>query len=268
MLIRRTVSTRSQDGFSLVELALGMFILAIVLGALLRPLANQIEQQKYRQTEQDLEQIREALYGYAMANGRLPRPAVSELDGSEAAQCAGDNTKEKTSVGISGSSESAANGFAKACSGFVPFATLGVARSDAYGKLYMYSVSGRFTVADPPLTFGDAGVWRIQTRAGADPTKLVNLAENVVAVVRSFGARNFGRSIQGSDIANDMHGNGDETFNSGTQPGNSALEALTFRYRLPSTQANPAWGGVFDDQMVWIPTSLYVRRMVEAGKLP
>lgn len=236
----------NQRGFSLVELALGMLILAIVLGALLRPMANQVAQQKYRQTEQDLEQIREALYGFAMANGRLPRPAVSELDGREAPSCPAE----------------------PGCSGFVPYATLGVPRGDAYGKLYMYSVSTRFTESQPALSFADAGVWTIQTRTGADPGKLVPLAEKLVAVVRSFGARSFGRSIDGADMANDSTSNVDEIFNSGTVAKSSALQSLSFHYRPLSTQEDPAWGGAFDDQMVWISTSLYMQRMVQAGRMP
>lgn len=238
--------TSSQLGFSLIELALSMLILALVLGALLRPIASQIEQHKYQQTEKDLEEIRQALYGFAMANGRLPRPAVSELDGREAAQC----------------------GDVPACSGFVPYATLGVARADAYGKLYMYSVTRRFTESTPRLSFADEGAWTIQTRMDSDPGRLVNLAEKIVVVVRSFGARNFGRSVHGSNLANDSVTNVDETFNSGIASGGDPLKSLTFRYRLPSTLENAAYGGPFDDQMIWIPTSLYMRQMVQAGRLP
>lgn len=246
MLNGNATARRTQRGFSLVELALGMLILSIVLGALLRPLANQVAQQKFRQTEEDLEHIRDALYGFAMANGRLPRPAVSEQDGREAEACPA----------------------TPGCSGFVPYATLGVPRGDAYGKLYMYNVTTRYTQPQPALSFADAGVWSIQTRTDAEPGKLVPLADKIVAVVRSFGARSFGRSIHGANVANESAGNVDELFNSGTVEKASALESLTFRHRPLSTQDNAAWGGAYDDQMIWISTSLYAQRMVQAGRMP
>lgn len=256
----------AQGGFSLIELALSMLILALVLGSLLRPIANQIEQQKYQQTEKDLEEIRQALYGFAMANGRLPRPALSELDGREAADC-GETPACAAPLGVDVGAGRACEKVL-ACNGFVPYATLGVGRADAHGKLFMYSVTRRFTEGTPKLKFSDEGLWTIQTRMSSDPGRLVNLAEKVVAVVRSFGARNFGRSIHGSNIANDSGTNIDEIFNSGIAPAGDALKSLTYRFRLPSTQENPAYGGPFDDQMIWIPTSLYMRQMVQAGRLP
>lgn len=247
MLKRRPALLLLQGGFSLVELAIGLLILALLLGALLQPLGQQIEQRKVHQTDAELEHIREALYGFAMAHGRLPRPARSEIDGHERDTCTDDSD----------------------CTGFVPWTTLGVPRADAWGKLYLYSVTRRFAVIDTTRPgFADAGAWTIQTRLTTAPGKLVDLAEHVVAVVRSFGARSFGRSIHGTDIANESKGNLDEIFNSGTGSGKGPRDTLTLRHRLPATGNDPAHGGAFDDQMVWISTSLYMRHMVGAGQLP
>ncbi len=76
--MRDTVSARTgsgQKGFSLIELAIVLVVVALLIGGLLVPLSMQIEQQRIRDTQKTLEEIKEALVGFAIANGRLPRPA-------------------------------------------------------------------------------------------------------------------------------------------------------------------------------------------------
>lgn len=237
---------KQERGFSLIELALSMSVLALLLTALLYPLSRQVEQQQVRRTEQQLSEIREALYGFAISHGRLPRPARSERDGEERDTCA--NELE--------------------CNGFIPWATLGVPRADAWGKLFMYSVARKFADSTARLSLNDAGIYTLHTRLTSAPGDLTPLAVKLVAVVRSFGARNFGRSEQATDLANLSYSNIDEIFNSGTDTRLRPLNSLTFRFRSPSDQEDPASGGPFDDQMVWIPTSIFMRHMVEAGHLP
>jgi type II secretory pathway pseudopilin PulG len=271
---------KSQTGFSLVELALGMAVVAIMLGALLVPLRTQMEQRDRARTQATLEQIREALYGFAMINGRLPRPAVSETNGAEnpeeCGKIQGSQTPDPSAIATASPTESPkknTNETQKACSGFVPWSTLGVPRTDAWGKLYMYSVSPRFSDNQPALNFADSGVWNIKTRLAGDPSQLTTLADKIVAVVFSFGAKNFGRSEHMTNIANsaapeNSPGNIDEIFNSGAEKGNHPTTHLVYRFRPPSTSENAAAGGQFDDQFVWIPTSLFMARMVEARKIP
>src|SRR5262245_55096453 len=81
MRLRSHSSGRSALGFSLVELAVVMTIVALLLGGLIYTLSAQIEQRNFEETRRRLEQARELLLGYAIVNGRLPCPATSTSSG-------------------------------------------------------------------------------------------------------------------------------------------------------------------------------------------
>ena len=121
----------SQQGFTLVEMAIVLVILGFVLGALLLPLRAQREQAAQLQTENTLENAKQALLGYALQQGRLPCPATAA------------NFQGNTDVG-SGGKESPLGGThnnppaplqpnCAAQSGFLPAATLGIQPTDAQG---------------------------------------------------------------------------------------------------------------------------------------
>ena len=54
-----------ESGFSLIEMAIVFMVLALLVGGLLVPFSTQIEQQKVRETQKAMEEIKEALIGYA-----------------------------------------------------------------------------------------------------------------------------------------------------------------------------------------------------------
>ena len=63
-------------GFTLVEIAIVLVIVGLLISAFLVPLSAQRDLKDYGEVKSDLEQIREALYGYAIINGRLPCPTT------------------------------------------------------------------------------------------------------------------------------------------------------------------------------------------------
>ena len=65
----------SENGFSLLEVAIALAILGLLLGTLVQPLGSVFQQEKVRRAKSDLETIREALIGFSIAHGRLPCPA-------------------------------------------------------------------------------------------------------------------------------------------------------------------------------------------------
>ena len=82
----RTVRIQARSttfGFSLVELAVVMTIVALLLGGLIFTLSAQTEQRNFEETRRRLEQARELLLGYAIVNGRLPCPATAASAGDE-----------------------------------------------------------------------------------------------------------------------------------------------------------------------------------------
>ncbi|MGH8744425.1 MAG: type II secretion system protein [Burkholderiales bacterium] len=239
-----TASTRSPDraaGFTLIELGVVLFILTLLLGSLLVPLATQVDRSNINATQKNLDDIKEALIGFAVANGRLPRPAVSATDGSERAAACG----------------SGAAGEAN-CTGFIPWTALGVSKLDAWGKIFHYSVTPAF--ADAPFTLTSSGSKFVKTRYPPDPPgSLVNLATTVPAVVFSSGKNNWGTGDTGNLFSDSSTTNADEDTN------NAAT--ITFISRL-ITDKTTASGGEFDDIVTWLSVNILFNRMVSAGKLP
>jgi len=62
-------------GFSLVELAVVMTIVAFLLGSLMYTLSAQTENRSFEDTRRRLDQARELVLAFAVVNGRLPCPA-------------------------------------------------------------------------------------------------------------------------------------------------------------------------------------------------
>ena len=70
-------------GFTLVEMAIVIVIIGLIIGGLLAPITAQIDMRNYSDERKSMEEINEALLGFAMSNGYLPCPAVSFSDGAE-----------------------------------------------------------------------------------------------------------------------------------------------------------------------------------------
>ena len=73
-----------QQGFSLIEMAIVMVIIGVLIGAALVPLSAQRESAKIKEARSELLLIEEAIYGFSLANGRLPCPAEPGSGGVEA----------------------------------------------------------------------------------------------------------------------------------------------------------------------------------------
>jgi type II secretory pathway pseudopilin PulG len=237
-----------QLGFTLIELAMVIATIALLLGSLLVPLTTQVEQRNVAQTDTQLQQAREALFGFAMVNGRFPRPATSTTNGTEKANCTN----------------------AQDCTGYLPWVTLGVSQTDAWGKMFRYSVSPEFANASFTLSTTPAFPKTVVTRdsSGAQILLAGLPTNNVIAVVLSYGSNNFGTTVDGTAIANTSTTNTDEQ-NNDTEFNTCgwAANCTTFWGRPVSTNT-AAPGGEFDDRVVWISANVLFSQMVAAGKLP
>src|SRR4051812_31496976 len=119
---------RKAVGFTLVELAVVMTIVALVLGMTMYTFSAQIENRNINDTQRRLEDAKEMLLGFAILNGRLPCPASSTSNGDES----------PTGTGI------CTDGY----SGFLPARALGYSpvdssgyALDAWGNRIRYAVS-------------------------------------------------------------------------------------------------------------------------------
>ena len=218
------------------------------------------ERDKVRASTLALTQANDALIGFAMANGRLPRPATSAVNGVEnPALC---------------STEAS-------CTGQLPWVTLGVTRLDAWGKVIRYSVTPAFANANFALS--TVPTKRVKTRDGvgalvdlkgnpacspALPAATDTATDCAPALVFSHGKDNFGTTDGGGVISNSSVGNTNlDEISNNTGTVGVAPAGVTFIRRPPSGNTAAAFGGEFDDILVWLSPNILLDRMQKAGKL-
>lgn len=268
-------------GFSLVELAVVMLVMGLLLGGIVVPLRVQIESRNYDQTQRILDQAREALIGYAAANGRFPCPASA----------ANNPTFPNGAEHFFSPGGTAVNGichasvtFASVYIGWLPAATLGFTPVDAQGyavdawgstqnriryavssqtinaiplpftKTSGMSLAGMSSILNPALTTllyvcsSGTGV-----NAGTDCGAAVALTKNAPVVIWSVGpnAATGGVSV-------------DEKQNPNPTAGFSADRIFVSRTKAAADEAS----GEFDDVVTWIGLPALFNRLIAAGKLP
>jgi prepilin-type N-terminal cleavage/methylation domain-containing protein len=271
MSIRRTQGLRracAQAGFTLVEIAIVIVIATLVLGAVLVPLAGQIESRRVKDARAKIEEVKDAVLGFAAANGRLPCPAAVGSNGRESF-CTADsgNCSETTAVQTHGR---CSNFF----DGYLPAATLGISPSDSNGfavdpwdsqaSRWRYAVSDK-TVATINYALTAANGMRGATAANiAQEDLLFVCARGGSTAASSCGAGvaaltdkapivvwSLGRNASAAGVSTDEQENGD-------------ADAFFVSHDLTDA-AGPA--GEFDDIVGWLSLHVLVSRMLSAGQL-
>ena len=237
-------SVIKQQGFSLIEMAVVMVIVGALLGGLLVSLGSTREINFRNDATDQIDEITEALYGFAQANGRLPCPATVASAGAEDPLGGGNCTQDF---------------------GFVPSVTLGLAGSvDSNGLLidpwlspYRYNVSdvlanafttaGGMRAAGFPALTGTPPDLRVCTDAACATV----IADALPAVVVSLGAN--WASFSGAD---EVENSGETTI-------------AGFRHANNNDFASALYiEDVFDDTISWMSANILYTRMISAGQLP
>jgi len=246
-------------GFTLIEMAVVLVVVALVLGSLLVPLASQVEQRRIDATTQTLEQARDAVLAFATARGRLPCPAGT-VNGQEVL------------------TTNAATGDCATFWGLLPAATLGISPLDAEGFVrdgwgldqnriryavrnatvggqnYVFTKTGGIKAAGMPAFNGSQFLYVCNSGTGVnsntDCGSAFSLTTEAVVVIWSVGPN----AVTGSASA-------DEAENPNPN-GGSADRIFVSRPRGTGT------GAEYDDQMVWITPPILFQRMIAAGQLP
>ncbi|MDD2914080.1 MAG: type II secretion system protein [Gallionella sp.] len=216
---RQATPLRS-TGFTLVEMSIVLAVMALLLGGLLPVISGQIEQQRRTETRKYMDEVREALLGYAIAHKHLPCPDSND-DGTAELTCS----------------------TASSAIGTLPYADLGVADKDAYGKVLDYAVTIEFANSAAYFTLLTAGGVRVCTAAATPTTNpcTANLTSKAAAIIVSPGA-NWATATSADETENT---DGDPYFVSHDFVQNG-----------------------FDDMVVWISPNILFNRMVTAGQLP
>lgn len=240
--LHRWPGLRRQRGAALLLLIMlvGLGAAALLTSGLSR---QDADSQHTQQSLLALSQAREALIGYAIQHGRLPRPASALSQGREIAAC-----------------DNATN-----CTGLLPWATLGVHGADGWNKWLRYSVTPAFvqspinilTVVGTKTVIGVSPHGERYYLAGF-PT--CNLRQQcAAAVLISSGKRNLGVSVDGIRQENGAVGNTDEITN------DSASNGFVSRTLSPPQYAGAV--GEFDDLVTWITLPAVLKPMSTAGVL-
>ena len=251
-------------GFTLIELALALFLLSLAFGTVFVPLREQLESRRIAETQVLLDKAREALLGYAAARGHLPCPADERSAGREA----------------EGSDH--VTGTCAAYHGYFPAAELGFAASDGYGyardawatpaNRIRYAVSrdavgssdnaraftrangmraaGIASLSDPALSLLHVCSSAQGVSAGTSCGSAQTLVSTTPAVIWSVGP-NAATGGRGADEAQNPNPNG-----------GSADRIFVARVRSELA------GSEFDDIVAWIPMPILIARLIAAGQLP
>ncbi|HEV8646528.1 MAG TPA: type II secretion system protein [Burkholderiales bacterium] len=250
------------SGFSLVEMAIAVFVMALLLGSILVPLQSQVRSRKLEETDRLLAQAREALLGYVVANGYFPCPASSTSNGQEASPNHANGTCD------------AAVTSATALVGFLPAVTLGFTPVDGSG--YALDAWGltqnrvRYAIANATINsvtnpFTKTGGMRNATMAG------IQSATTLLYVCRTgTGVTTSGCAASTDDLSDNaiavIWSLGENAPTGGSAPHEDKnLDNNRVFVSAPYSQVT---GSEFDDQLTWIGPPMLFNRMVSVGLLP
>ncbi|MEO8313672.1 MAG: prepilin-type N-terminal cleavage/methylation domain-containing protein [Pseudomonadota bacterium] len=220
-----------QRGFSLLELALVLVIVALLLGGLMTGVSGMRTRQLDADTRQQLDEITESLMTFAAINRRLPCPA--------------NPATPDTTAGAGIERTPNATGCTGGNHGVLPWATLGIAQVDSWGRRFTYRVTASFARTGAAITLTSVGDNTIRNAAGVD------LATQVPVVIVSHGL-NALRSYSRAGVIG------------ATSPDASELENANADAVFVSDVVTDNR----DDLVRWVPVSLLMSRMLQAGTLP
>lgn len=278
-----------QNGFTLVEVAIVLLIVTLLLGYTMAMFPVQQELKQYRRAHRQIQEIKQALVGYAQINGRLPCPALPGSGGREDLDPGNNNN----------------------CSryyGFVPATTLGLSGAlnedrlllDPWGNPYRYAVASSDDDRDGFADFVQAGEMKDIGLVDSDtpPDGYIDLDGNLMvcasasssnddcsandyivgdpdgntphdayagapAVVLSLG-KNGANATSADELEN--RGNRYIVANLGATAGPSGRDYYIDTdtvFAKPNGQRED-----FDDLVDWVSSNLLFSSMIEADQLP
>ncbi|MCG2576593.1 type II secretion system GspH family protein [Dechloromonas sp. XY25] len=248
---------RANRGFTLIELAIVLIIVALLSGGLMMTVSAQMERIATSDTQRRLDEARDALLGFAAANGRLPCPAVGGATGIEGPLGGGvcsnnwDGFLPAITLGIGPTND---NGYALDGWGNPIRYAITTYNNSAYCPGHVFATANCIkAVWNGGISLGNAPDLRIcntatgMTGTGATASCATGseLANNAVAVVFSRGRNGASPPASSDEIAN---GDADRAF--------------------VSHPPIPSGPNEFDDLVIWLSPNILYNRMIAAGRLP
>jgi len=268
-------------GFTLIELAIVLVIITILIGGLAMPLSAQIQARRVAETQRTLDEVREAVFGYALSKSILVDddddpstpdkkhtylPCPDLVSGDPPGDADDDGKEADLNNGLE---DRNADGSCSGSTGNVPWATLGTGAQDAWGNRLYYRITNNPLLIGPPQvpvsmygrengpSFSNASVGDNQICTTSSGGCIAgDMASDVPVVLISYGPNSRGARNVNINL-------GDTT--PPPPPGTSAdeLENLDGDTAYVSHSATGAdhSNGEFDDLVVWIPHGLIIGRV-------
>lgn len=271
------VTIKNNRGFTLLELTVVFLIIVLLLGGLLSPLSQKIEQQDRTETRDYLLEAREALIGFSIRNGRLPCPDCPD---STVGTCGSGGTPNDGIEDMSGTAGSRVcrTSVGTTSVGNIPWVDLQVDEFDAWNRHLTYSVTDDFAdetdgadncdtvtvgVSFELCAAGEVDVYNDYAVAySGTPT----VADNVVALLISHGSDGYEPAQ--TDIQVENYGrnpiNPDSSATILTSYTGTDYKDNIFIMKDYDAEGTDA----FDDMVIWLSPNLLMRWMVKSGQLP
>ncbi|MGE5470202.1 MAG: type II secretion system protein [Bacteroidota bacterium] len=243
-----------QGGFSLLELAIVLFIVALLAGSMLPAVSARQNAMEQAAVRQQLDDIREALLGFAIRYGRLPCPAAPGSSGGESPENGGNCSHP--------------------WNGLLPAITLGIQPVDSkgyavdpWGNPIRYAVSTfkNATCGSAPCLTSEDGLrhsWNSETPPAPD-LHVCNAAAG------ASGSGGSAECASGSTLNREAVAVFFSTGrNGGREPAGADEIANRNNTRLFVAHAANAAPNEFDDEVDWLSPNIFYSRLLAAGRLP
>ena len=235
---------KTSRGLSLIEVTIVLVIIGLLLGGLLIPLSAQMDQQKIELTKKRLEEIKEALLGFAIIYNRLPCPAKYSQFDKEKPIITKDAGKEELSF------------CGKKIEGYLPWKDLGVGRYDGWNNPFRYRPEDEYT--ETPIVSNISNGLQVANIKGNSLTTSSKF--RVAAIIFSCGKNGIpDPTSSDKDKTND----GDADRNTKITCENEGTWKQRDVYIQDSYVENS-----FDDILTWLSKNTLMNRLVAAGKWP
>lgn len=260
-------------GFTLVEMAIVLLVVTLLLGGLLVPLTTQIEQRKISETQKFLADAKEALIGFAIANGRLPCPASSASNGLESYCTDGNPLNACAPTPVPQNHGRCSNFF----DGFLPAVTLGLSNVDSSGYAvdgwglvqnrirYAVTTSSGNAFTSSASKFGNQSILDLAKTLATSPFLGLHVCSTAATLVTIPPSNMCAATLTDNAIAV-VFSLGKNAPTGGTSPDEKQNldNDLFFVSHVPSSVT----GSEFDDIVDWLSPNILFNRAVAAGTLP